>query len=79
MLIFTKIKNVMKQIRYTCPKCNNTTYKIDQMRATGGTLSKIFDVQNKKFTSVTCERCTYTEFYKTKTSALSNVFDLFAG
>lgn len=69
----------MKPLRYTCPKCSNKTCKVDQMRATGGTLSKIFDVQNKKFTSVTCERCTYTEFYKTKTSALSNVFDLFTG
>ena len=67
----------MEKLNYTCPKCKNRTYKIGQMRATGGTLSKIFDVQNQKFTSVTCERCTYTEFYKTKTSALSNIFDFF--
>ena len=62
---------------YKCPKCENTTYEIGEMRATGGTLSKIFDVQNKKFSSVTCQKCTYTEFYKTKTSALSNIFDFF--
>jgi predicted nucleic-acid-binding Zn-ribbon protein len=49
------------------------------MRATGGTLSKIFDIQTEKFTSVTCQQCTYTEFYKTKTSGLSNVFDFFTG
>lgn len=67
----------MENINYKCPKCSNTEYKIDEMRATGGTFSKIFDVQNKKFTSVTCMRCTYTEFYKAKTSALSNIFDLF--
>ncbi|WP_338357143.1 zinc ribbon domain-containing protein [Yeosuana marina] len=67
----------MENINYKCPKCGNTAYKSDEMRATGGTLSKIFDVQNKKFTSVTCTRCTYTEFYKAKTSALSNIFDLF--
>ncbi|WP_166959895.1 zinc ribbon domain-containing protein [Yeosuana marina] len=67
----------MENINYKCPKCGNTAYKLDEMRATGGTLSKIFDVQNKKFTSVTCTRCTYTEFYKAKTSALSNIFDLF--
>ena len=60
---------------YQCPKCNNTTYEAGEMRATGGTLSKIFDVQNKKFSSVTCTKCTYTEFYKTKTSGLSNLFD----
>jgi len=67
----------MEKINYKCPKCNNRTYQIGQMRATGGTLSKIFDVQTQKFSSVTCERCSYTEFYKTKTSGLSNVFDLF--
>jgi predicted nucleic-acid-binding Zn-ribbon protein len=66
------------QIRnYSYPKCSFTTYKLGQMRATGGTWSKIFDIQNQKFTSVTCERCTYTEFYKTKTSGISNVFDFF--
>ncbi|MBU3820611.1 zinc ribbon domain-containing protein [Flavobacteriaceae bacterium XHP0103] len=67
----------MKPLNYVCPKCNHTEYELSEMRATGGTLSKIFDVQNKKFSSVTCKRCTYTEFYKTKTSALSNIFDFF--
>ncbi|MCF1190361.1 zinc ribbon domain-containing protein [Mangrovimonas sp. AS39] len=67
----------MSHINYTCPKCSNKTYQLGQLRATGGTLSKIFDVQNQKYTSITCKRCSYTEFYKAKTSALSNIFDLF--
>lgn len=68
------------QIRnYTCPKCSCKTYKLGQMRATGGVFSKMFDIQTEKFTSVTCERCTYTEFYRTKTSSISNVFDFFTG
>jgi len=67
----------MKTLNYTCLKCGNKAYEIGEMRATGGTLSKIFDVQNKKFSSVTCKNCTYTEFYKAKTSAISNIFDLF--
>ena len=67
----------MKHNNYKCPKCDNDTYTAGQMRATGGTLSKIFDVQTQKYTSVTCDNCTYTEFYKAKTSAISNVFDLF--
>jgi predicted nucleic-acid-binding Zn-ribbon protein len=67
----------MKQLNYNCPKCGNRTYQTGQMRATGGLWSKIFDVQTQKFTSITCERCTYTEFFKAKTSAMSNIFDLF--
>ncbi|MBT8271163.1 MAG: zinc ribbon domain-containing protein [Bacteroidia bacterium] len=67
----------MEGLNYTCPKCRNRTYIIGEMRATGGIWSKIFDVQSQRFTSVTCERCSYTEFYKAKTGALSNIFDLF--
>lgn len=64
---------------YPCPKCNHQSHTLGQMRATGGFLSKLFDVQSQRFTSVTCDRCTYTEFYKTKQSMIGNVFDLFAG
>ncbi|WP_418636765.1 zinc ribbon domain-containing protein [Winogradskyella sp.] len=64
-------------MNYKCPKCHNTTCTVEQLRSTGDTFSKIFDIQNKKFTSVTCKKCTYTEFYKAKTGALSNIFDLF--
>jgi predicted nucleic-acid-binding Zn-ribbon protein len=66
-----------KPLSYTCPKCGNKAYKIGQMRATGGFLSKIFDIQTEKYTSITCSNCTYTEFYKASTKALSNIFDFF--
>lgn len=66
----------MQHAKYSCPKCNHRTYIVGEMRATGGRWSKIFDVQSAKFTSVSCERCSYTEFYKAKTSAISNIFDL---
>jgi len=64
-------------MNYRCPKYSNTTYEVDQMQATGGTFSKLFNIQNKKFSSVTCKKCTYTEFYKASTSRLSNIFDFF--
>lgn len=67
-----------QSLNYKCPKCNNKTYKIGQVRATGSLLTKIFDIQNQKFTTVTCERCTYTEFFKAPTSAISNIFDFFS-
>ncbi|MFK5877994.1 MAG: zinc ribbon domain-containing protein [Flavobacteriaceae bacterium] len=64
-------------LNYTCPKCKNRTYEIGQMRATGGVWSKFFNIQTEKYTSVTCEKCKYTEFYKASTRALSNIFDFF--
>lgn len=66
-----------KPLVYTCPKCANKTCIIGEMRATGGIFSKIFDIQTEKYTSVTCENCKYTEFYKSTTKALSNIFDFF--
>lgn len=67
----------MQNQQYVCPKCGNREYEVDQMRATGGALAKIFDVQNKKFTIVSCRRCGYTELYKGRTSTIGNVFDFF--
>ena len=67
----------MQQLNYTCPKCKNTQCEVDEFRATGGFLAKIFDVQSKRFTTVTCTQCSYTEIYRTKSSMIGNVFDFF--
>jgi predicted nucleic-acid-binding Zn-ribbon protein len=67
----------MDQLDYRCPKCEGTGYEVGQFRATGGVLTKIFDVQSKRFTTVTCERCRYTEIYKADSSMLGNIFDFF--
>ena len=61
----------MERLNYTCPKCGNMQYEIGEFRAAGGFLSKVFDVQSKRFSTVTCTRC------RTSSSMLVNVFDLF--
>ncbi|MBP3596623.1 MAG: zinc ribbon domain-containing protein [Clostridia bacterium] len=62
---------------WCCPKCNNTEFEKDQFQATGGTFSKIMDIQNKKFITISCKKCGYTELYKALTSATENIFDFF--
>ena len=47
--------------QFVCEKCGCTEYVSDQFQATGGNFSKIFDVQNKKFITISCARCGYTE------------------
>ena len=69
----------MQELNYTCPKCKNTDYDVGEFRATGGFLSKIFDIQSKRFTTVTCTNCHYTEIYRASSSMLGNIFDLFTG
>lgn len=67
----------MEQLNYTCPKCSNTQYEVGEIRAAGGFWSKIFDVQGRRFTTVTCSICKYTEIYAAESSMLGNIFDLF--
>ncbi len=64
---------------YACLKCNNNSYVTDEFRATGGGFSRFFDVQNKKFTTVSCSQCGYTEIYRGDTSKWGNVADFLLG
>ena len=67
----------MQNLKYVCPKCASKQYDVGELRAAGGFWSKIFDVQARKFTTVTCTRCRYTELFQGESSMLGNVFDLF--
>ena len=64
---------------FVCAKCKRTQYETDEFRATGGFFSKMFDIQNKRFHTVSCIQCGYTEVYKGNSSKLGNLFDFFAG
>lgn len=62
---------------YECPKCGNTGCEIGEFRGTGGFLGKLFDVQTRKFSTVVCTNCRYTELYHADSSTLGNIFDFF--
>ena len=49
----------MEKKQYICPKCGCQQYESDQFQATGGNFAKIFDVQNKKFITISCRQCGY--------------------
>jgi predicted nucleic-acid-binding Zn-ribbon protein len=67
----------MQKLAYTCPKCRNTGYETGEFRATGGFLTKLFNIQSRRFATVTCSRCRYTEIYQADSSMLGNIFDFF--
>ena len=60
-----------------CPKCGHTETEMDTISTTGGGLSKLLDVQNRRFTVVSCVNCGYAELYKGRSSG--NLADLFLG
>lgn len=67
----------MQHQKWQCPKCKNNKFETGQLSGTGGFFSKFFNIQNQKFTTVSCSQCNYTEIYKGTTSTLDNVIDFF--
>ena len=65
--------------QYVCPKCGNMRYESDQFQAAGGNFAKIFDIQNKKFITVSCTKCGYTELYRANQSDGWNILDFLMG
>ncbi|EJN60405.1 zinc ribbon domain-containing protein [Halogranum rubrum] len=60
-----------------CPKCGHTETEVDSIATTGGGLSKMFDIQNRKFTVVSCTNCGYSELYRGRST--NDVIDIFLG
>jgi predicted nucleic-acid-binding Zn-ribbon protein len=65
----------MERNQFRCAKCGCTGCETDQFQATGGSFAKLFDVQNKKFFTVTCTNCGYTELYKGQGSQGMDILD----
>ena len=64
---------------WKCPKCGCEQYETDQFQATGGNFAKLFDIQNKRFTTVSCTKCRFTELYRADPDELMDLFDFFIG
>jgi predicted nucleic-acid-binding Zn-ribbon protein len=60
---------------WICPKCDNDTFEVAELRASGGGISSMFDIENEQFATVTCSRCQYTELYRTDSSSIQQVLD----
>lgn len=69
----------MERKQYICPKCGCASYVSDQFQATGGNFAKIFDVQNKKFITVSCTDCGFTELYRAQNSTGMDILDFLIG
>ena len=60
-----------------CPKCGGTATETDEIATSGTGLTKLFDVQNRKFVVVSCADCGYSELYKGQSTG--NAIDFFIG
>jgi len=60
-----------------CPKCGGTETETDEIATSGTGLTKMFDVQNRRFVVVSCADCGYSELYNGQSSG--NAIDFFLG
>lgn len=67
----------MEKKTWYCPKCNSMKYEEDRVTMTGTGFSRFLNVQNRKFLTVTCMNCKYTELFKGEMKAWENVLDFF--
>ncbi len=72
------MSNTVKK-QYICPKCGCQQFTADTIQTTGSNLSRILDIQNKKFTAVICDNCGYTELYKAQSTSGMDILDFLIG
>jgi predicted nucleic-acid-binding Zn-ribbon protein len=60
-----------------CPKCGHEETETDEIATSGTGLTKMFDVQNRKFVVVSCANCGYSELYKGQSKG--DAIDFFVG
>ncbi|HOP02890.1 MAG TPA: zinc ribbon domain-containing protein [Tenuifilaceae bacterium] len=67
----------MVHSKQPCPKCGCREFELSEAHMTGGTFTKLFNIQNRKFSTFTCTKCKYTEFYQIPSSSVLNFLDFF--
>ncbi len=66
--------------QYACSKCHATTYKTGEIRTTGSGVSRFLNLQNQKFTAISCEKCGYTDLFRTDGSGgIGTILDILSG
>lgn len=63
-------------VKYTCPKCGSKTFVKSEISTSGSFLTRVLKIQRKRFTTVTCSECKYTEFYNLSPKRLGDVLDI---
>ena len=52
-------------------------FKAGEIRTTGSGISRFLNLQNQKFSTVSCTRCGYTDVYRMDASGkIGNIFDI---
>ncbi len=62
-------------LRYTCPKCGGKQYEMGEMWTIGSIWTRLFEVHNRRFVFISCQRCRFTELFKTSLKNIGEVYN----
>lgn len=70
-----------REVRVTstkpCPKCGNKVFNMAEVVMQGGGVVRWLSFPTKRFTTFSCDQCTYTEFFKVPMKRAPSVLDMF--
>lgn len=49
--------------KFVCPKCKNRGAKVERLAMSGTGLSRLLEIQNKRYAFASCTNCGYSEIY----------------
>lgn len=61
--------------KWRCGKCGHDAADTGEARLSGSLLGSVLDVEGLRFTTLSCRRGGYTEFYKGDASFFANLLD----
>lgn len=73
------MKSKKVKAKQPCPKCGGKEFEMAEVYVAGSLMERLFSVENQKFTTLTCVKCKYTEFYKVPLKRARNVLDTIMG
>ena len=53
--------------KFVCPKCKERGAQVERLAMSGTGLSRLLEIQNKRYAFVSCYNCGYTEIYNLRT------------
>jgi len=63
-------------LKYNCQKCDFGGYGMTEKHVAGGEVSALLNVETKIYTQLTCDKCTFSEFYMRDKSNITKILDL---
>lgn len=57
-----KVDSMLAQ-KFVCPKCEHHGAHVERLAMSGTGLSRLLEIQSKKYAFVSCANCGYTEVY----------------